>query len=180
MQYRLDRVEVGEPEVLAATWAFARKGVRGTEFRYPVTDGNHRSRNKWVFAVRVPDDNNGRIEVRPLQTPNDRTFAGLERRSLTFMRGGRGYTRYRYCPLALAVPNGSASRDLVHRRQKLQLPSWLRRLGWRLKQKATVRSTKGTDGESLVVLVQPRDHAEMIRLFMATKAWVLKRRIALD
>jgi hypothetical protein len=47
----------------------------------------------------------------------------------------------------------------------------------RLKQK--VRTTKGNDGEDLVILVRPDDHETMIRLFFATKVWVLKERIAL-
>jgi hypothetical protein len=47
----------------------------------------------------------------------------------------------------------------------------------RLKRK--VRSTKGNDGEDLVVLVRPDDHETMIRLFFAMKVWVLKERITL-
>jgi hypothetical protein len=48
-----------------------------------------------------------------------------------------------------------------------------------MRLKHNVRPTKGTDGESLVVLVQPNDHAAMIRLFFATKVWVLKEGITL-
>jgi len=47
----------------------------------------------------------------------------------------------------------------------------------RLKQ--NVRPTRGTDGYSLVVLVPAGDHAAMIRLFFATKVWVLKERVSL-
>ena len=48
-----------------------------------------------------------------------------------------------------------------------------------MREKARVKSTKGTDGQALVVLVPPNDHAAMIRLFFATKVWILKERIAL-
>ena len=181
MLHRLDRIVISEASSGPSTWAFAGKIVRGTEHRYDVVDENYQSRNRWVFAIRVPNDAYGRIEVRPLQTPNDKAFAGLDRRSLTYMRGTKGkYSKFRYCPLALAVPGGNATRDVVHRSQKNQLPTWLRRLTWRLKQKATVRATRGTDGSSLVVLVRPDDHISMIRLFVATKAWVLKRGVVLD
>jgi hypothetical protein len=47
----------------------------------------------------------------------------------------------------------------------------------RLKQ--NVRTTRGTDGESLVILVQPGDYIGMIRLFFATKVWILKERVSL-
>jgi hypothetical protein len=52
-------------------------------------------------------------------------------------------------------------------------------LGKRIKQKSTVRATKGTDAHSLAVLVRPDDHRMMICLFLATKAWVLKRGVSL-
>jgi hypothetical protein len=48
----------------------------------------------------------------------------------------------------------------------------------RLKQ--NVRPTRGTDGDALVVLVSAGDHAAMIRLFFATKVWVLKERVTLS
>ena len=96
------------------------------------------------------------------------------------MRGTRpGYRRFRYCPLALAVPDGSGTRDVVNRDEKDRLPPWLRNLGWRLKLKATVRNTRGTDPESLVILVRPDDQQFMIAVFLALKAWVLKRGFAI-
>jgi hypothetical protein len=179
-QYRLERVEVEANGKRPATWSFAGASVRGTEHRYIVTDRNHRSRNQWEFVVRVPNDPYGRIEVRPTNVPNDQAFAELDRRALTFMRGTRpNYTSFRYYQLSLAVPGGTATRDIVHRGEKASLPSWLRKLGWRLRQKQTVRITHGTDGRSFVVLLQPHDHKMMIRLFLATKAWILKRNVSL-
>jgi hypothetical protein len=92
------------------------------------------------------------------------------------MAGHRGS---RYCPLSLADPDGLSSRHVVRRDERQALPYWLRSLGRNIKQKATVRATRGTDGESLVALVKPDDHRGMIALFLGTKAWVLKRRFRL-
>jgi hypothetical protein len=178
--FKLDRVEVARTGASPSTWAFARRSVKGIEHQYEVTDKNFTSRNKWNFVVRVPHDAHGRIEVRPVTTPNDSKYAGLDRRSITFMRATRPkYREFRYCPLALADPRGDSSRVLVRGSEKGDLPIWLRGLGWRLKEKDTVRSTRGTDGDFLVVLVRPDDHQFMIATFMATKAWVVKRRFTL-
>ena len=180
-RYKTDRVEVEPTGAPRSTWTFAGGTVKGIEHRYDVTDRNHSSRNRWVFVVRVPRESHGRIEVRPVTTPNDNTYAGLDRRSLMFMRATRpNYTGFRYCPLALAVPSGNASRVIVRGTEKGELPTWLRNFGWRLKEKKTVRSTRGTDGALLVVLVRPDDHRFMIAAFLATKAWVLKRGFALE
>lgn len=179
--YKFTRVDVAKPTTSSATWTFAGRAVKGLEHRYLVTDRNHGSRNRWEFVVRVPADPYGRVEVRPVKTPNDSAYAGLDRRSITFMRGTRAnYTGFRYCPLALAVPSGAATRIVIRGAEKSELPTWLRRLGWRLKEKATVRVTRGTDGGSLVVLVRPNDHEFMIAMFLATKAWVLKRGFTLE
>jgi hypothetical protein len=179
-RYKLDRVVVGNPEPRQAVWDLFRRTVRGTEYRYPVTDANQRARQQWEFVVRVPDDRQEPIELRPVQVPNDKALAQLDRRSLTFSRATKpGYTRFRYCQLSLSVPGGGRTRDVVHRGEESDLPYWIRSLGSRIKQKQTVRPTRGTDGHSLVILVPPDDHAMMIRLFLATKAWVLKRGVSL-
>lgn len=177
----MERVEAEPAGTSRSMWTFAGKAVRGIEHQYEVTDRNQTARNRWRFVVRVPRDRDGRIEVRPIATPSDRRFAGLDRRSITFRRATRpGYTRFRYCPLALADPRGEATRVIAHGAEKRGLPPWLKKLGRRLKEKNTVRPTRGTDGDMLVVLVHPDDHRAMIAMFMATKAWVLKRRFRLS
>jgi hypothetical protein len=179
-KYRMDRVEVKPTNAVRSTWTFAGRPVKGIEHQYDVTDGNFDSRNQWGFVVRVPYDTHGRIEVRPVTTPINNKYAGLDRRSITFMRATRSkYKAFRYCPLALADPSGDSSRVIVRGSDKRRLPAWLRGLGWRLKEKDTVRSTRGTDAGLLVVLVRPDDHQFMIATFMATKAWVLKHRFTL-
>ena len=53
----------------------------------------------------------------------------------------------------------------------------LERVNLELKRsKAAVRHTRGTDSDSLVIIVDPDDHQQMIALFLAAKAWVLKER----
>lgn len=174
----LSRIETELREKRPATWTFAGSTVRGLEYRYGVVDRNHRSRNRWDFVVHVPDDIGERVEVRPIRVPNGSVFAALDRRSLTFMPATMPrYRRYRYCQLSLADPRGDSTRRIVRRSDRSALPYWLRNLGWRLKEKATVRRTRGTDGTSLAALVRPEDHRTMIGLFLATKAWVLQRRV---
>jgi hypothetical protein len=176
----LERVSATLLERRPSTWTFAGAKDRGEEFRYAVLDANHASRPQWEFVVHVPDSSSGRIEVRPTRAPNDSALAGIDRRSLTFMPATLGaHRRCRYCPLSLADPDGKSSRRVVRRDERDALPYWLRSLGRSIKQKATVRTTKGTDGESLVALVKPDDHRMMIALFLGTKAWVLKRRFRL-
>ena len=181
VRYRIDKVQVGQPQVRRGTWTFARLMTRGSEHIYQVVDGNHVQRNRWEFVVRVPDAATGRVQIQPVKVPNDTAYAGLDRRTLTFMRGTRpGYTSFRYCQLSLSRPGGEGTRDVVHRGERGLLPYWLRRLGWRLRQKATVRRTRGTDARSVVVLVRPEDHQMMIRVFFASKVWILKQGISLQ
>jgi hypothetical protein len=45
-----------------------------------------------------------------------------------------------------------------------------------MRSKESIRPTRGTDSDSLVIPVPSDDHRQMIALFLATKAWVLKER----
>jgi hypothetical protein len=179
-RYRLDRVAVEPGEQRASTWTFGGKPVSGTEQGYTVTDGNFPSRNRWDFVVRLPKERDGRIEVRPRATPNLKVWAELPDRSITFSRATKGDARGKwYCQVALADPTGARSRDIVRGDERNALPAWFDGLRHRMRVKQNVKTTKGTDGEALVVLVSAGDYAAMIRLFFATKVWVLKERITL-
>jgi hypothetical protein len=179
-RYRLDRVAVVPAEQRASTWTFGGKPVSGTEQAYSVLDGNFRSRNEWAFVVRLPRERDGRIEVRPRVTPNVKVWAELPDRSITFSRATKGDARGKwYCQVALADPTGARSRDIVRGDERGALPAWFDALRSRMRVKQNVKNTKGTDSEALVVLVSAGDHAAMIRLFFATKVWVLKERITL-
>jgi hypothetical protein len=193
-RYRLDQVVVEPGEERRAKWTFAKGGrqapVRGTEHIYTVTDGNLAGRNKWEFLVRVPDAPDGRVEVRPRTTPPIHTWKALTYRSLQFQKATKGEARgKRYCKVSLAVPpagrakddpRGSRTKDVIRGDQRHDLPKWFESLQGRMRTKERVRSTRGTDGNTLVILVNPDDHTMMIRLFFAMKAWILKEGIELQ
>lgn len=174
-RYRLDRVEVAPLGSRPAAWTFAGEAVRGDEHSYVVIDRNLTGRNNWEFLVRVPEDPKGRIEVRPRTTPPQKAWEELTDRSLTFTPATRGPARGRwYCQVALADVSGERSRAIVRHEERDQLPHWFKDLGGRMRKKETVKLTRGTDGQALVVLVPAGDHTEMIRLFFATKVWILR------
>jgi hypothetical protein len=143
-------------------------------------DGNFPTRNRWEFIVRVPRERGARVEVRPRTTPALKVWEELTDRSLTFLPATRGPARGKwYCQVALADPRGEKSKSVVRADQRGELPAWFTPLRSRMRKKEVVRTTRGTDGNSLVILV-PDDHASMIRLFFATKVWVLKEGFTLD
>jgi hypothetical protein len=180
-RYQLDRVTIEAGESRPATWTFGGDAVSGTEQAYAVMDSNFSSRNTWEFMVRIPKARGGRLEVRPRTTPNLKVWAELTDRSLTFSRATRGEARGRwYCQVALADPTGSRTKDVVKGAERRRLPAWFDPLQGRMRLKRNVRPTRGTDGDALVVLVPADNHAAMIRLFFATKVWVLKEGITLD
>ena len=179
-RYHFDKVEVHRRGERSASWGFAGGAVTGVEYSFVVTDGNYRQRNHWEFVARVPKKAADRIEVRPTLLPNDRAWAELDRRSLTFNKATKArYRGQRYCQVALADPSGLRTKDVVHRGEKDKLPAWFKQISSRIKVKETVRQTRGTDGHALVVTVGSDDHATMIRLFFAMKVWVLKEKIVL-
>jgi hypothetical protein len=179
-RYQLDRVTAQPGEERASTWTFGGKPVSGVEQSYVVQDGNFPSRNSWEFVVRLPKERNGRIEIRPRATPNVKAWAELPDRSITFSRATKGEARGKwYCQVALADPTGARSRDIVRGDERSALPAWFDSLRGRMRVKQNVKPTKGTDGEALVVLVSAGDYLTMIRVFFATKVWILKERIAL-
>jgi hypothetical protein len=193
-RYRLDQVALEPGETRRAKWTFAKGGrqapVKGTEHLYTVTDGNLSGRNKWEFLVRVPDDADGRVEIRPRSTPPTQTWKALTYRSIQFQKATKGEARgKRYCKVSLAVPpkgrakddpRGTRTKDVIRGDQRRDLPKWFESLQGRMRTKESVRSTRGTDGNTLVILVQPDDHAMMVRLYFAMKVWVLKEGIELE
>jgi hypothetical protein len=192
-KYRLDQVTVVPGEVHRAKWSFAKGGrqapVKGNEHLYAVTDGNLAGRNKWEFLVRVPDESDGRVEIRPRSTPPTQTWKALTYRSVQFQKATKGDARgKRYCKVSLAVPpagrakddpRGTRTKDVIRGDQRRDLPKWFESLQGRMRTKERVRSTRGTDGNTLVILVNPDDHVMMIRLYFAMKVWVLKEGIEL-
>jgi hypothetical protein len=149
----------------------------GIEHVYNVVDENYPQRNSWEFLVRVPDNREGSIEVRPSVVPDVRDWAGLDRRALLFERVTMGsYRGNCYCKVALADSRGERTRLIARVDEKDRLPYWFRSLKRRMRSKGAIRRTRGTDSQSLVITVPADDHQQMIALFLATKAWVLKER----
>ena len=180
MRYRMDRVTLEPGEQRGASWTFAGEALSGTEQSYTVVDGNFPARNVWTYVIRTPAGRGERVEVRPRATPNLKVWAELPDRSLTFMRATLGAARGKwYCPVALADPTGERSRDVVRSDERHLLPAWFESVQGRMRTKQSVRTTRGTDGNTLVVLVSAGDHEAMIRLFFAMKVWVLKEAIVL-
>jgi hypothetical protein len=176
----MEKVLVAGGERRPATWTFGGAPVSGVEQAYTVTDTNFPAKNLWEFIVRLPETAGERIEVRPRTTPAVRSWAELPDRSLTFMRATRGAARgKRYCQVALADVTGERSRAIVRTDQRDQLPRWFDPVRPRMRAKHAVKPTRGTDSDALVVLVPADDYGSMIRLFFATKVWVLTERFQL-
>jgi hypothetical protein len=179
-RYRLDRVAITPAGTREAGWTFAGTAVRGTEHSYLAVDQNFPTRNAWECLVRVPSDRRGRIEVRPRSIPPLKAWEELPDRSLTFIPATRGTARGKwYCQVALADAAGERSKAVVRTDQRALLPHWFSGLSGRMRRKEAVKPTRGTDSQALVVLIPAGDHTAMIRLFFATKVWILKEGITL-
>lgn len=178
MRYSIERVRVMTKEERRSHFKFRDRSLPGTEFVYTVSDENYPRAHRWEFLVRVPDAAAESTEVRPVVVPNVKEWAGLDRRALMFQRATRG--RHRgdmYCKIAVSDVSGEKTR--IEMKDKKRLPYWFRPLASRLHTKDKVRSTRGTDADALVVTVPRDDHAMMIRMFIASKAWVLKEHMQL-
>jgi hypothetical protein len=177
-RYRIERVNAELKTERRSRWKIRENPlVSGIEYVYTVTDDNFSQRNSWEFVVRVPDARGESIEVRPSVVPNVRAWTGLDRRALMFERVTKG--RHRgdcYCKVALADSTGERTRLIARVDEKKHLPYWFGSLRARMRSKEAIRHTRGTDSESLVITVPADDHKEMIALFLAAKAWVLKER----
>ena len=179
-RYQLDRVTAVLLDTNPASWTFAGSALRGTEATYLVTDGNLDTKSRWEFIVRVPADRRGRVEVRPRVVPPLKAWGELTDRSLTFMPATRPAARGKwYCQVAFADATGAKSKSVISADERHALPHWFNSIERRIRRKETVKPTRGTDGNALVVLVAAGDHQAMIRMFFATKVWVLSEQIVL-
>ncbi len=180
-RYRLERVTTTLKSDRPARWKIREEPlVRGTEYVYEVVDGNYGQRNEWEFLVRVPKKKGSSIEVRPSLVPPVKAWNGMDRRAMMFERVRRGRnTGDCYCKVALADPAGERTRLIARVDEKKKLPYWLKALNGKMRSKESVRHTRGTDSEALVIVVDPGDHQQMVALFLAAKAWVLKERFRL-
>jgi hypothetical protein len=179
-RYKLNLLVIENCGSRAASWTFVKEPVSGTEHEYRVKDGNYAKRNSWTFVVRVPNRRNGRIEVRPTKVPNLQAWSELQMRALMFSPATRSdYRGSFYCQLNLADATGSKTKDVVGWGERDDLPRWLQRMRHRMRLKKTIMRKAGNDGYHQVILVRPDDHERMIRVFFATKVWVLKEHVVL-
>src|ERR1051325_11700583 len=168
-RYRLARVTSTLTSDRPARWKIREEPVvRGTEYVYEVTDGNYGQRNAWEFLVRVPKKKGSSIEVRPSVVRPVKAWNGMDRRAMMFERVRRGRNPGDcYCKVALADPAGERTRLIARVDEKKKLPYWLKSLNGRMRSKASVRHTRGTDSDALVVVADPDDHTQMVALFLA-------------
>ena len=172
--------QVGEFE---DQWKMAKAPVHGTVQVFEVVDRNLAKNNSWVFYVQVPSKKSGddNVIVRPEAAPSRDELGDVERRAVTFMPASEGSARGRwYCKLNLADPTGERTKVGVRFSERDALPAWFTPLRSKMKKKEAVKATKGTDGESLAMLVASGDYPTMIQIFFASRVWPLLTKFVLE
>lgn len=176
-KYSFDKIEIELMKYAVASWTMGKRPVRGREHVYDVIDRNFPRQNRWQFVVRVPYDRcrDRSVQVQPLGDPPQLAWAGLEWRSIAFLPADKDPHQGKvYCKIFLQDPKGKKTKVGTHKGQRDLFPRWMAPLRHRMRLKSTVKKTKGSDGESQVILLQPDDHRRMIFVFFATKIWVQK------
>jgi hypothetical protein len=170
----LARIQITPVESRKGRWDFANRPVSGYLHRFDAIDGNFATRNRWRFVVRVPSGNAGYIQVQPEVHPSRAVLKNIERRVVSFQRATASAHRGKYyCKLALSDLAGRHTKRIAKRGERSDLPRWFEPMRHRMRLKATVRKTKGTDPRQQVLLVRSGDYARMVRVFVALKAWPL-------
>lgn len=178
-RYEPRAVDVSFTSERRSSWKWNGRTIRGTESVYTVTDRNFDRLNIWEFTVRVPR-NLGQIVVQPHAVPGKKAFAGLERRSIVFVKATKHPYRARlYCKANLADPSGKKNRLSTSRGDRGLLPRWFDYFRPHMRLKNTVTTTAGHDGQSQVVTVGQDDHERMVRLFFALRVWVLQEKLTI-
>lgn len=175
--YDLRKIQVDFEYSKPARWDMANRPVSGLEYVYRVVDKNYRDRNEWQFAVRVPyarsrDQN---IQIQPVREPPRLIWEKLRFRVITFVPATNGIHAGKvYCKIFMHDPKGYRTKIGTRRGQRDAFPAWMGPLRHRMRLKATVKDTMGTDGRSQVIVLKRDDHDRMIWIFFATKVWVQK------
>ena len=194
-RYRLDQVAVEPGEVRRAKWTFAKGGrqapVRGN--RAPLHGDRRQSRRP--EQVGVPGAGAGRRRTDGWRSgPDDTADPHLEGADLPLApipEGHQGRARgKRYCQgvarrsaqpdARRTIPAGTAPRTSSGATSAAIFPSGSRASRAGCGPRSGSAAPEGTDGNTLVILVNPDDHAMMIRLYFAMKVWVLKEGIELQ
>ena len=176
-KYEPSEVEVEFEVEQRSSWKWDNETIRGSEIIYRVTDRNFDRLNRWKFLVKVPQ-HGGQVIVQPQSVPGKKVFAGLERRAVVFVKATKNpFRKQSYCKANLADPTGYKNRLSTKRGDRSQLPRWFKCFLPAMRLKHTVTTTKGSDGDSQVILVGHDDYEQMILLFFALRVWVLQERV---
>jgi len=180
-RYNPRLIDVIFQEEHSQSWKMAGRVTRGWEAIYNVEDRNFGRLKRWIFAIRTPKQRSGNIVVQPVHAPPKRVWAGLDRRSIVFVRATKHpYRSTVYCKVNLADPYFIKTKVGTSRGQRGLLPKWFDYFRPYMRLKNTVTTTAGHDGDAQVVVMDPQDHDRMIRLFIALKAWVLQEGIVVE
>ena len=166
-------------------WEFGGKSVKGTIIEFTVIDHNFGSDNKWSFIVREPDriEKGAYVEVKPVDHPQKTCWDRIERMSINFSPADMpNYNGMMYAQIFIADVDGRKTkrknRIVVKNGQRPLLPHFFRY--FKIRRKETVATSRVNDGRHLVIVTHERDYDDMIKVFLATKAWVLYNRFVLD
>lgn len=168
------KIRIAWADEFKEEWLMAKRRVIGTVDVYMVTDGNFRKQNEWVFHVKTPDrrcrDNN--IIIQPDGSPGRSDVGWIEGKSITFIPvTSETQAGNVYCKINLADPTGWRTKVGTHRGERDDMPPWMSPFRYRMRLKATVKETRGTDAKAQVVLLRRDDHERMIQLFFAMRVW---------
>ena len=174
----VNRIVVSPGRVEAdAHWEFLGGVIsHGAIHHYTALDANEELPLPWLFLLHVPHDlrKGGYVLLQALDYPRTKAWTPLARTVINFAKATMGdYRGMLYAKIRLADPLGAQKYENVTWEHRQALPEYLR--GFDLRAKKRVGTTRGSDAESLVAVMPRDDHAQMIRLFFATKAWPLQQ-----
>ncbi len=160
----------------SAHWEFRGKVFHGAIHHYAALDANTIMPIPWWLILCVPRDlrKGGYVLLQALDFPRTEAWTPIARTVINFAKATmQGYRGMLYAKIRLADPMSPQRYENVAWGIRSTLPPYL--AGFRLRAKRKVATTRGSDADSLVAVVPRDDHAGMIRLFFATKAWPLDK-----
>jgi hypothetical protein len=158
-----------------AHWEFSGRVSHGAVYHYAALDANDEMPLPWWFLLHVPKEFNkgSYLLLQALDYPRTKAWTPIARTVINFAKATMpDYRGMLYAKIRLADPLGSQKYESVAWANRLALPEYVRT--FELRAKKLVATTRGSDANSLVAVVRRDDHAQMIRLFFATKAWPLR------
>ncbi len=171
----IDRIVVSRGRVEEdAYWEFMSRRSHGAMHHYTALDANQRMPAPWWFILNVPRElrKGEYVLLQAVDYPRIDDWTPIARTVINLAKATmRGYRGMLYAKIRLADPVGAQKYENVLWEHRHALPPYLK--SFTLCAKKKVATTRGGDAESLVAVMPHDDHAQMIRLFFATKAWPL-------